>query len=57
MSEKIPTVAGARIVEFKGKYSAKNLTPVRRGADDHLKIPSLIGGKRVYRKDANAQTL
>jgi hypothetical protein len=48
----VPLVAGARRIEHKGTYTAKSV-PVRPGADDHLQIPSLMGGQRVYRKDAH----
>lgn len=48
----MPVVAAPRRVEHTGTYSAQFTTPMRPGADDHLKIPSLMGGQRVYRKDS-----
>lgn len=50
----VPVVAAPRRVEHTGNYDGQRFAPMRPGADDHLKIPSLIGGQRVYRKDANA---
>lgn len=37
-----------------GTYNGQRMTPMRAGADDHLRIPSLIGGERVYRRLTNA---
>lgn len=48
----MPVIAGPRRVEHTGAYSGQRFAPMRPGAEDHLRIPSLIGGQRVYRKDA-----
>jgi hypothetical protein len=45
-------IAGKRDFEAKGHYTATRTAPMRPGAEDHLQIPSLIGGRRVYRKDS-----
>lgn len=50
----VPVIAGPRRVEHHGTYSGQRFAPMRPGAEDHLRIPSLIGGQRIYRKDANA---
>lgn len=34
-----------------GTYDGQRMTPMRAGAEDHLRIPSLIGGQHIYRKD------
>lgn len=43
-----------RVIVTTGQYNGQRMTPMRDGAEDHLRIPSLIGGERVYRKDGNA---
>jgi hypothetical protein len=45
-------IAGMRRIEHKDGYTGQRFTPMRAGADDHLKIPSLISGRRIYRKDS-----
>lgn len=50
----VPVVAGPRRIEHGGTYTGQRFAPMRPGADDHLRIPSLMGGVRIYRKDANA---
>lgn len=50
-----PKAAGAKSVSWtEGKYTGQRMPPLREGAEDHLRVPSLIGGQRVYRKDAHA---
>ena len=50
-----PTAAGSKSVSWtEGNYNGQRMTPMREGAEDHLRIPSLIGGQRVYRKDGHA---
>lgn len=47
-----PAIAGKRDFAPIGDYTATRSSPLREGAQDHLNIPSLIGGQRVYRKDS-----
>ena len=46
------SVALPRRVEHTGTYTGQRFTPMRPGAEDHLQIPSLMAGLRVYRKGA-----
>ena len=45
-----PSVALPRRFTTDGIYDGQRFAPMRPGAEDHLMIPSLIGGKRVHRK-------
>ena len=44
-------VALPRRFSKEGYYDGQRFAPMRPGAEDHLHVPSLIGGQRVYRKD------
>lgn len=46
------TVAEPRNFKPTGDYTGQRMAPMRRGAEDHLHVPSLMSGQRVYRKDA-----
>jgi hypothetical protein len=52
LDDHTPTVALPRRFAKEGNYDGQRFAPMRPGAEDHLRIPSLIGGQRVYRKVA-----
>lgn len=46
------TVATPRRFHATGDYNGQRMSPMRPGSEDHLAVPSLMSGRRIYRKDA-----
>ena len=46
------SVAGPRRFMGSRDYTGERASPLRPGSEDHLAVPSLISGRRVYRKDS-----